>query len=531
MLFKFILINQTNFCGLLELQIIFINNTLILEYSLYTIKNRDIIPMVEQSLYNNAESKTVVNSLPKELFRRGELGLYEANEFIIRTYKLFELTTDYVQLNFKEFKIYVNPAQLRIIYNFINAYCQNYDMLLMQYHNMRAQSELQVNQHQSSESENQPILNSHDNLLADIILFSPNSQFTSYLIRQLLNNSNCYCNITETDIEYLIEFSPFLNICKLSFTKSGFSMFAQLYNSINLTENDYVNNSKNIFQTLCYILKNNIAINNKLEIQICLTLLFIYYCKYKQFDFNIFINKRISINFFNYFISYLQNCLDQLCLSIQFKKINLKLKNDYDGSLNSLSSDTESKIDEIVLKYKYLQAIDREEFLKKVDNETLIYRNTVSDSKKDLQHIGFLTQTPIDLDLLIKRDIKLQNVPLETYDLDYYLIENRIITKSYYQLLKLIDNQTNKLFLVNELHPVLNKYSDVIINKLIPNINKYKELIEFNQSILVLYKHFVLNQFEDSSLDYKHQMYILYQIILPYIYDVYGKSKFIDCFH
>ena len=527
-MFKFILINQTNFCGLLELQIIFINNTLILEYSLYVIKNRDIIPMVEQSLYNNAESKTVVAALPKELYKRGEMGLYAANEFVIALYKLFELTTEYIQINFPLFKIYLNQAQLRIIYNFINTYCQNYDLLMIKYQEIKPIITNTVTT-ETNNTTNVPVDN--NNIMDDIIIYSPSKEVTNYLFKQILNNSNNYCVVTENAENYLIEFTPFLNIYKISFSKSGYSLFTQLFLTISLTENDYINNSKNIFQTLSYLLKNNLAASHKVEIQLCMSLLFIYFCKVKNIDFLSNLNRKVPVNFISIFTYNLQLALDSLASFTKFKQMMIKIKTNYEIDNNKLPDNVDKLVNQSAMKYSYLQSMDRDEFLKKVVIDSTLYRNTDLDGQQSAIYTGFITQNPIDIELIIKRNIKLQDVPLETYNLDYYLIEDKIISKAYYQLNKLIDNQTNKLLLAHELHPILNKYSDVIINKIIPNLNNSRELIEFNQSILVLYKLFVQNQFTDENIDNKNQMFILYQIVIPYLYDTLNKTKYIDCFH
>jgi len=107
---------------------------------------------------------------------------------------------------------------------------------------------------------------------------------------------------------------------------------------------------------------------------------------------------------------------------------------------------------------------------------------------------------------------------------------HKIITKEYYDIL-LISTipKLSRKTIENELNQICIKYADTILNLI------FKELsssINTDTIISTLYLlEYYVRPFMKSETTVETELFLLYRIIIPYLYDVYGITDYVDYFH
>jgi len=167
--------------------------------------------------------------------------------------------------------------------------------------------------------------------------------------------------------------------------------------------------------------------------------------------------------------------------------------------------------------------IDKNQFIE------LVFNTKPTDNKIKVNQTLFLNE-PYLLNLTKYVD----NNDNKNYLLSYKLYENqyknhKIISEPYLQLLHIYYSNTDVMLNKIKIHPVVTKYADILIHEVFKNLNtKNKEIVKHTNSTLIILNQFIRPFIKDEPSTI--ELFILYQIMLPMIYDTNGNYEYIDVF-
>lgn len=315
-----------------------------------------------------------------------------------------------------------------------------------------------------------------------------------------------------------------------------------------------LSNSNISFDNIKYVIKkilNNLLNNhNKYEnkpihIMMICCLLFIYLLKFLQAS-----NKDSFRNFFSSFIydPNMQQQMFEKLITAYFpeftKRIFFIVNHSNIAEIDSTSESYNDLIRKVSESYKHLIPISQEKFadtvLSKISEnkqEDIFPNDFILSSKKILDIIRIMENgngNQIKKNSVLFETEQYLNpifIPEADY-LNYKLISNgnnhgeKIISKAYYYLVNFIKNPTSLLLINDKEIPkeVLNSF-EVLSTKVLNSNIISKE----NCSTLNFYK-LLLEKLPNAKM-FKHNilMYMVYQILIPFHYDIYGTSQFEDC--
>jgi len=220
------------------------------------------------------------------------------------------------------------------------------------------------------------------------------------------------------------------------------------------------------------------------------------------------------------------------------------------GNYEKENTELDNVIEELSKQYKHLIPLSQEEFADR------IFNNLIEISRKD-------NRLPADFKISNKKVLNIENYlkinngngkslvdsyffdpektlsPVEISDfhefkyLDYKLIPSptndreRIISEAYKYLLNYIKNPSSILLIKDNKIPknIINLF-DLLSKTVLSKDKITKETIS-----TFYYYNLLVDSLPDSAV-FKHSqlLYIIYQIIIPYHYDVYHNTEFIDVF-
>jgi hypothetical protein len=183
--------------------------------------------------------------------------------------------------------------------------------------------------------------------------------------------------------------------------------------------------------------------------------------------------------------------------------------------MDTEDSNININLEEISNEFKYLKNIDSDAFIDKIIENINIKDKILNSPAQYKQYIN----NPIIFDI---NDFLNNNS--ENCLLSYKLIKNRIISKNYQDILLI---ESNRKIDLNSINNLVLKYSDIIINHIFKKINSSNIEIIDTLDILV---NFIEPFLSTDTLEYDKQ-FILFQIVIPHIYNLYQINKIIDYFH
>lgn len=454
------------------------------------------------------------------------------------------------------FKIIMNSQQVLRLYNQINSFYSNYlvlsSMARQQIMNRvsadhEAKQEKKITEYISTrEVVEQPqttsaLLPRERNGLDDIFELCLTSSIKSSLIHYTFNYfryiTDKHCNILMSDkgqVQYTL---PILMPGKFSINEQYFNSL--ILSNVSVPLNNVTFAIKKILQNLhtnCAKYKED-----PLQLMMMCYLLFIYLLRY-LFD----SNRESFRHYFKHFICSpnVQNQLLTRMLSTGFpdfaNKVFFKI---VDVDLNDIDEEYNlKKIDKLSKDFKHLIPVSQKEFANKIFAET---------KNKDRKE-------PIDFKLSCKKVIDIVNLmdtgqkqvrltqsilfdPDNTLDptteiskeytfLDYKLLSSngsKVITNAYQKILDYIKNPTSVLLMKeNELPKEIKSLFEVISKKILNSSRITKDIISTYDYYNILLENL------PNPQNFKHVtfLYIIFQLIIPYHYDIYGNSQFEDYF-
>jgi hypothetical protein len=311
-------------------------------------------------------------------------------------------------------------------------------------------------------------------------------------------------------------------------------MDEEYFQSLIVTSTLHLNSITFVIRKILSSIEQNIDIysNKPLHLVMVSYLLLLYMMRY-SYDTN---RDSFRRNFFKYICSpRAQNYLFAQLIKTSFNefsgKILFDIKELYEFEKNN-------DINMISSSYKHLLPISQEDFADKVFE--------ILQEKKSDVPIDFTISNKKILNIL--PDIKVNgnsrnNVSTKLFDpnnslnpeelapeiklLTYEKIDEKIISKAYKYLLDYIKDPTSLLMIKEKDVPkeVINLFD--LLSKNILNSNSINK--ETNSTFY--FYNLLLDQLPNAKL-FKHStmLYIIYQIIIPYCYDLYGTTHYQDCF-
>jgi len=511
---------------ILKVGILAINNSLLLEYSLYETYNDEKIGYVqlEKQLFNNPEDNDLFNRLNKKLKYSNRLSINEINNlYIYLQGKLAEITNQQlsIQINLifdnKLVSISLMPFQVVSLSSFTLSLAQNYELFKLKILDILEkekveQKEVIINEIQEPTIISEPALELLKQdpkepviLLNEVIGLAP-SNLTIYYLTKILNSLTD--NITIVD--NVIHLEPLFNLC---LTKQNELLIYHQILEINQSKEELIDRCKQLFKALNIIVSSNDCKPNTHNIYIIIYLLFLYTLKinHEITALNLSYNLKAS---FAFVVNKALTSLAQVFklekpIQIQFNKTN-------SNANNKLSSEN---FDLIIKKHQYLTNIDKKAFIDAVLGD--LSELNVSEPKAVIKfQPKFLTAgTLINIDAILASN----NVGNSL--IGYMLVKDSFITKEYFDLYQLYS--ANLPPLDNNLNKIIKLYYTQLI-KILNDLENNNMLNLNNISTLFLIDNFVL---PNDITEFYDQLFILYRIIIPALYHNKGCTNFIDYFH
>lgn len=353
--------------------------------------------------------------------------------------------------------------------------------------------------------------------IVDFLILDP--QTIGYLIQLIMNYYIYYPDSSLIDEsgndKIIIKSLPiFPNIISINKT-----FILTLFDSLESTS---LSKSNLIIKNVIKYLEKNKSVIKHIHIKCLIYILFIYSIRHI-----LEINKNWIINNLDniiYNVDIQNKILNTYISKIINTNIIIQLTSDLSNYHESIES--ESLIDEISSKYKYLSNINQEEFANKIYEE---YSNTPEKNIIDDFNIGLHSVLDITKIIMSNSDsddnqlieIKLPRTKNILLNYEYDQENNKIITKEFKYFLKYCTNPITIKVMESKL---IFKYFDVLKDKILNDTNIKKESINTYYYYKLLQKHL------PNETPFYVYLLLIFKIIVPYMYYYYGSTIFEDTF-
>jgi len=548
---KFILILQQNFKAVLRLDIFPIADNLRLKFSIHQF-NGVVTDSIAQSFASNSSNEQFFNVLPIEKIFEDSISQVEAEQLYMNLKSFLDNNpgqNKLYQVQLSTAKLYLEPIQIFSLSNYIFQFVSGYEMMKL---NIAVKQNIQQVQEetvtiqptsipapiQEEEETNLKIQDETINideivLLTDILKLSPNESCTYYISKYISNIMNVgkYEKITIEDRNnnVVICIAPLLNyqICLLS----NFHLnLLDIINSFTYTKDEYISKLRSLVRELIYIIGRENPKEFFIHLKIIGLLIYIYSSKLSPGNlFNqINLNGKIKVSsFFDLMAKMINYSIDYIIKgyigkdAFTFNSISFE-------HLKVIEYEEEFSVQElkqVITKELYLIEIDKDYFINRVFSTV----NKEKGSKVEKYDLILNNPSTLDINLLLKQ-------PSTNSMLSYNLIEpeqkqfekNKILTPEYLQILQLIHTPTISKSILKDINIITSKYADAVINIIFKELSMADTITV--TSLLNVLNTYIRPYLGDSST-VETELFILYRLVVPYLYDIYGITNFIDYFH
>lgn len=502
------------------------------------------VDLIYSKLMNYAESENFVTYLRFIYARNIQDDMQNNRNWLID----FKFNSD---VNF--FKIVLNSLQVLRLYTQVDSFYSNYlilsSMMRRQVSDETSEETLDKKQQKKVTEyvpvQEQPVVTPHElisrerNELDDIFELCLNGSVKSSLIHYTFNHfkyiTDQHVKIQTSDKNQVLYTLPLL-IPK--------TINEQYLNSL------IVSNASISLNTITFAIKkilHNLHTNHKkyqenpLYLMMVSYLLFIYLLRY------VYDSNRDSYRiYFKQFINdaKIQNLLFSKIITTNFPdfaaKVYFKI---IDIDMSNVSEDYNmEKINKLSSDYRHLIPVSQKEFVNKIfselknDSENLMPINFKLSCKKVIdvtkimndgqRQMNLSNSVFLDPDNILNRE---QNQNQYKF-LDYSLQSNngsKVITKAYAHLLNYVKNPTSVLLLGENVIPKEIKNMFEILSKKVLNVSK---ISKDNISTYSYYNILLENLPNPKEFSHITFLYIIFQLMIPYVYDIYNNSQFEDVF-
>lgn len=502
---------------LIRFRLLPFNQTLFLETSLHELRIKDHNINLQQSFYNDPTDEGLFDRTNKILIESGLMGFNEIIEFRRYIEGIQGIVKTYNELNFiireKTIKIHFDDYQLYGLQLFVRDLSERYvgyqvSLLEMvtkykdeiespedkiKIEPVRDITELQV---EIPPLEIETII-TDDDYIQDLLQLSPNNLTTYYISKYIY--SNIYL---ENDIIKIPNF--------VTFTYQNKIEMLTILHSITYDTNEISSRLKTLYSYLYefVILKPDTFKANSQNVYLILFLIYIYSVKNHSSAYSKFINFEVDLK--DTFVKYLNSLLRML-----------KLEGNKDILLENITelpqnfSQCKELLEPIVKKYFYLLNVDKELFVK-----TVIEDLTKTSTEIEMKDKPLLLTKPsvLDINFLITQP----SVKPTTDGFTPYIQYNKENITSFYSIIQ--ELSAGKI--ISNIPTLISKHLQNITNNIFYNIDNDISYINLEPvSTLIIMEKFISPYIEDTNLN---KITILFQIVIPYLYDKYKISKFLN---
>jgi len=544
---KFIPVLQSNFKGVLKLQIVPILDVLQFSYSIYGIKY--ITESVIQSLYANPSNENLFNSLDKELFIKHDIGLIGTEQLLLylknklttldsQSTELFQ--TVFPTANGKQIQIFLSHYQIYSTTVFIEQFVTSYEIFRINLISQAVQPVIQQPVIQQPEpmmqieTESEQIMEmdeTQDNdmlsLFNDSFKISPNNICSYFISKQisnkLVNLQNSIPIEVSEDNHITVRIIPLIDGSIITSKAFNQEILNILY-SFDFSKEEYLSKLKLLIQQLTYVISYYLAADDKdlakenviFSLQIIYFLILLYSCKFTE-------QNRFTKEQVNQCIQYIMlNHLDQSKLKYYSISFDL-LSQEETLPFNKVND----QIDQLLTKERYMLDIDRDLYIRNVMN-MLEDEHSAVQKKQIKLHLN--NPTTLNIEKLLNKTsngylgYELQKPNQKQFE------TNKIITKEYYDILLISTTPTlSRKTIENELNQICIKYADIILNLIFKELSSSINTDTIISTLYLLEYH--IRPFLKSEATIETELFLLYRIVMPYLYDVYGITDYVDYFH
>ena len=558
-----IFVDHTNYKGILRFSITREFHNLCIDMRMYQITMQDskTIEVFRKNLESDPNNPNLMDIIPTRKVLKEVFHLINA-----------ETTVDYIESlplsTSDKFKVEIGANltcvlernQLRRVYNFFNSFVKNFallDSVFKLYINMTEVSKtqetpvvqtqvIQSNKEtsnnsikfkmpnslipnlktESSKKEESPDLAPKSEIEYILDTYCLNNTFKSFVIHHIFNHLRYLINavVLSKDGEEKFEISIPILFDQFYYSLNYDYVLSVFRNTFLETEENVISfNQKKILENI--VVDINKPQDSETNLSIML-LLFIFYCyqyrtitsKYPEFDFESYFRPELQESGINFFVK--NNGMSDV-FSV---KILESVKDDDNDLINTISS-----------KYKHLIPVSEMDFLDIVVSE---YKKKKEFKVEDFQ----ISSTKIiDIDLLMNSNSMIEKIKKQELDsIDTSIYSNRstgstllnfdqkIITKAYNHFKEYVENPTT--------------VSSLLALKVLPVPKQVINLFDFfsrnfqklftntTNNTLDYYRILVDNLPAPKSYGHQTYLYLIYNLIIPYHYDNFKTTKFIDSF-
>jgi len=562
-------INGNGFLGVMRTAIVKDYHDIKLNLTFYKIlsTDRQLVEMVEKSCSEEHTSADALKLISNEVAYSKLISYNDAEAF--STYLSFitkrDLSQDsktdqkwIIDVQFAKdvhfFKIVLTSAQTMRLYSQVNSFYSNYLFLsslmrqyLMQAAEEKTEKEKKVTEYIPVNPEPvkeivtpQQVIRQRDEfdeIFEMCLTPSIKSSLVHYTFSYFRFFTDKQVNVRTSETNQVQYTFPLLMPGKFGVDESYFASLILANTSVSL--NNVIFNIKKILQNL-YMNHAKYKEQPMLFMMMCY-LLFVYLLRF-AYD----TNKESYRQFFRRFICNpsIQNSLFNRLIESNFKefhgKVFFRISNadlaDTNGDINL------DKITKLSNDFKHLIPISQQDFADKILNETK------KEDQKEPLDFKLSCKKVISVANLIengKRQVSIQNSTLfdpehtlsvdqgisKEYDfLDYKLQStngNRVVTKTYQKILDYVKNPASLLLLADgEIPKEIKNLFEIISKKVLNSSRITKDTIKTSSFYDIL-----LDSIPNPQ-NFKHTtfLYIIFRIMIPYSYDIYGNDTFEDVF-
>jgi len=552
---KYIPISQANWLGIVELKIIDDGTQLKCCMLIHQVRQSALFANVSAALELNPGNKALADTLDKELMMNLEftqlsaINIKTGTEESLRTYlqtQVNPLGTDVI-INcipgLNNFKLPYNKAY--VFYNFIAFFTDNYEAIKLSLVTDTTDiidekaKDLEVDGGEIDESK----IVKHGLFYEMMNCVDCPNVMRVFLAKQILIRDFAVSITSNTEKQELtILHKPLYDFNVWGYSSIHSHELLTLLSSIE--EKDLIHISSKLralTRQLFYLSNREVSESEQIEYDVTITCLlcmvYLYSLKiveYKYLEKLKYNNVNVGENYLSTVNTGLKYVVDKFGLNGNVRVIRVGWMEETTSSVN-----LETKVQDIMAQYQYLNNIDAVSFRNAVfgdlmkEDEThkpINFDPSASLNRSHIVNIDSYKDSPITPTVQQIFDHDETSSMLRYADINIELFKDRtIISKPLAQVLLLQFDGSNRMY-VKDSNP-LRLYFDNIINHILPSIDKQKFLAENITSFFQIYEHFIAPFIMNKAITTKEIQFLMFQVIVPYLYDTVGLRRIIDNFH
>ena len=556
-----VFVSNYSFTGVVKTSLVKDFHLLKLKMEFFRILSNDnkLISMVSKSCKDDPRNDKVLNLVSTKVDYEKIFTFYDAEAF--RNYLHFITARPFlddqnnkqlwtIEFRFKEdvhnYKILLSTNEVLRIYNAIDSYYSLYFVLdfIVKEHNIlepEKVEEKKITEYipvKKEEKIPEFVEIKERSTVDDIFELCASNTIKSSLIHYTTNYfkffSSEYCNIITNDQKNQVKI-----VCPI-LMPGRFNIDENYFKSLIVTSNLHLDSvTFTIKKILSLLLQNYDKYNNPLHLMMISYLLFVYML---IFIYNV--NRDIFRDHFTKFICVpeMQKHLIMSLIRSNFVDYHNKVFFEF-VTVNPqtiINEQTTKDISKFSESYRHLLPISQDQFADTVFNNIDKHKNFPVDFKINNKKI-------IDIKPLFEEKLKKQTIQTKLFDyektldvteglfnkysfLDYEKTNgNKVITKSYKYLLDYIQNPSS-LLLLDEKKEGIPKEVINLFDLLSKSVLNTEKLGKDNISTVNFYNILVDALPHSEAFTHLTLLYVVFQIIVPYYYDVYNVTQFQDVF-